>query len=106
MPGGGIAWGIYSLRGKGEKNLANATAEISGAPSAFAVVSVNIGAIFADATRPVRWSATPSFPVRLLQVLAVLGGTVVPLDPSAIVSAATVQLSVPVLAAMGAASSC
>jgi drug/metabolite transporter (DMT)-like permease len=103
MLGAGVAWGIYSLRGKGEKNPASATAanflravpfaagvsvimlpwiQLDRAGITYAVIS---GAITSGLGYVIWYSVlSDSMPVRL--------------GPA---SAATVQLSVPVLAATG-----
>jgi drug/metabolite transporter (DMT)-like permease len=103
MLGAGVAWGIYSLRGKGEKNPASATAGnfLRAVPFA-AVVSIALipwahldragigyavlSGAFASGLGYVIWYSvlSDSMPVRLGPV-----------------GAASVQLSVPVLAATG-----
>jgi drug/metabolite transporter (DMT)-like permease len=98
MLGAGVAWGIYSLRGKGEKNPASATAGNFLRAVPFAVVvsiimlpwarldragidyAVISGAITSGLGYVIWYSALPGFKAA---------------------SAATVQLSVPVLAATG-----
>ena len=98
MLGAGVAWGIYSLRGKGEKSPASATtgnflravpfaaalsivffpwARVDRAGAVYAILS---GAIASGAGYVIWYSALPGLKAA---------------------SAATVQLSVPVLAATG-----
>ena len=98
MLGAGIAWGIYSLRGKGEKNPANATAGnfLRAVPFAVVVSIITISQTHLD-------SLGVGYAVLSGAITSgvgyVLWYSVLP-DLSA-TSAATVQLSVPVLAAMG-----
>jgi len=98
MLGAGVAWGIYSLRGRGEKNSASVTAEnfVRAVPFAAAVSIISIpwthvdlagvsyaiisGAITSGHGYVIWYSALPGLKAA---------------------SAATVQLSVPVLAATG-----
>jgi drug/metabolite transporter (DMT)-like permease len=98
MLGAGVAWGIYSLRGKGEKNPASATAGnfLRAVPLAVAVSIIMLpwarldrtgidyavisGAITSGLGYVIWYSALPSLKAA---------------------GAATVQLSVPVLAATG-----
>jgi drug/metabolite transporter (DMT)-like permease len=98
MLGAGVAWGIYSLRGKGEKNPTSATAGnfLRAVPFA-AVVSITLSP----------WTHLDSLGVSYAFVSgAITSGlgyviwySVLPALKAT--SAATVQLSVPVLAAAG-----
>jgi drug/metabolite transporter (DMT)-like permease len=98
MLGAGVAWGIYSLRGKGEKNPASVTAGnfVRAVPFA-AVVSI----VF------IRWLrvdiAGVSYAIISGAITSGLGYVIwySPLPGLKAASAATVQLSVPVLAATG-----
>src|SRR6266705_1173708 len=96
MLGAGVAWGIYSLRGKGEKNAASATTGnfVRAVPFA-AVVSI----VF------IRWLhvdlAGVSYAIISGAIMSGLGYVIwySALPGLKAASAATVQLSVPVLAA-------
>ena len=98
MLGAGVAWGIYSLRGKGEKNAACATTGnfVRAVPFA-AVVSI----VF------IRWLhvdlAGVSYSIISGAITSGLGYVIwySALPDLKAASAATVQLSVPVLAATG-----
>ena len=97
----GIGWGVYSLRGRGAPDALAATAGnfVRGVPIALAVSVVSVGAV---AQLSVDWRGV---------VLAVASGAVTSgigyviwyaaLRGLASTTAATVQLSVPVLAALG-----
>lgn len=97
----GIGWGVYSLRGRGAPDALAATAGnfVRGVPIALAVSVVSVGAV---AQLSVDWRGV---------VLAVASGAVTSgigyviwyaaLRWLASTTAATVQLSVPVLAALG-----
>ncbi len=98
MLGAGVAWGIYSLRGKGERNPVSVTAGnfVRAVPFATA-----LGIIFA------RWThlslAGISYAIISGAVTSGLGYVIwySALPALKAASAATVQLSVPVLAATG-----
>jgi drug/metabolite transporter (DMT)-like permease len=98
MLGAGVAWGIYSLRGKGAGDPISATAGNFFAPSPSPSSS-------ASPFFPGPGSIAPGWPTRLFPARSLLvsatsfGYTVLPSLKAA--SAATVQLSVPVLAASG-----
>jgi drug/metabolite transporter (DMT)-like permease len=98
MLGAGVAWGIYSLRGKGEKNPASATAGNFLRAIPFAAV---LSIIFAP------WVhvdlAGVSYAVISGAITSGLGYVIwySALQDLKAASAATVQLSVPVLAATG-----
>ena len=98
MLGAGVAWGIYSLRGKGERNAATATAGnfVRAVPFATALM-----VIFPSWTH-VDLSGT-AYSVISGAVTSGLGYVVwyKALPRMKTASAATVQLSVPVLAATG-----
>jgi drug/metabolite transporter (DMT)-like permease len=103
MLGAGVAWGVYSLRGKGEKNPTSATAGnfLRAAPFAAGVSVIMLPWIQLD-------RAGISYAVISGAITSGLGYVIwytvlsdsmpVRLGPT---SAATVQLSVPVLAATG-----
>jgi drug/metabolite transporter (DMT)-like permease len=98
MIGAGVAWGIYSVRGKGagDPTLVTAGNFMRTVPMAAALSLVMIGSASIDA--PGFWYAVASG--ALTSALGyVLWYSVVPLISST--SAATVQLSVPVLVAVG-----
>jgi drug/metabolite transporter (DMT)-like permease len=98
MIGAGVAWGIYSVRGKGagDPTLVTAGNFMRTVPMAAALSLVMIGGASIDA--PGFWYAVASG--ALTSALGyVLWYSVVPLISST--SAATVQLSVPVLVAVG-----
>lgn len=98
MLSAGVAWGVYSLRGKGEKNPAGATAGnfLRAVPFAVAVSIITLP-----------WARADSLGV----TYAIFSGAITSglgymiwysaLPGLKAVSAATVQLSVPVLAATG-----
>jgi drug/metabolite transporter (DMT)-like permease len=98
MLGAGVAWGIYSLRGKGEKNPASATAGNFLRAIPFAAV---LSIIFAP------WVhvdlAGVSYAIISGAITSGLGYVIwySALQDLKAASAATVQLSVPVLAATG-----
>jgi drug/metabolite transporter (DMT)-like permease len=98
MLGAGVAWGIYSLRGKGERNAATATAGNFVRAVPFATVLV---VIFAPWTH-LDLSGT-AYAITSGAVTSGLGYVVWyrALPGLKAASAATVQLSVPVLAATG-----
>jgi drug/metabolite transporter (DMT)-like permease len=98
MLGAGVAWGIYSLRGKGEKNPASVTAGnfVRAIPFTAAVSIVSVPWLHVDLAGVsyaiISGAITSGFGyVIWYSVLQDLKAT----------SAATVQLSVPVLAATG-----
>jgi drug/metabolite transporter (DMT)-like permease len=100
----GIGWGVYSLRGRGAPDALAATAGnfVRGVPIALAVSVVSVVSVGAVAQLSVDWRGV---------VLAVASGAVTSgigyviwyaaLRGLASTTAATVQLSVPVLAALG-----
>ncbi len=98
MLGAGVAWGIYSLRGKGERNAATATAGnfVRAVPFATALI-----VIFAPWTH-VDLAGT-AYAIISGAVTSGLGYVIwyKALPGLKAASAATVQLSVPVLAATG-----
>ena len=98
MLGAGVAWGIYSLRGKGEKNPASVTAGNFARAVPFAAV---VSIVF------IRWLrvdiAGVSYAIISGAITSGLGYVIWyrALPGLKAASAATVQLSVPVLAATG-----
>src|SRR5204863_4558925 len=98
MLGAGVAWGIYSLRGKGEKNPASVTAGNFARAVPFAAV---VSIVF------IRWPrvdiAGVSYAIISGAITSGLGYVIWyrALPGLKAASAATVQLSVPVLAATG-----
>jgi len=98
MLGAGVAWGIYSLRGKGEKNPASVTAGNFARAVPFAAV---VSIVF------IRWLhvdlAGVSYAIISGAITSGLGYVIwySALPGLKAASAATVQLSVPVLAATG-----
>lgn len=98
MLGAGVAWGIYSLRGKGEKNPASATAGnfLRAVPLAAAVSIFLLPWMRLD-------RAGVSYAVLSGAIASGLGYVIwyTALSGLKATSAATVQLSVPVLAATG-----
>jgi drug/metabolite transporter (DMT)-like permease len=103
MLGAGVAWGIYSLRGKSEKNPVNATAGnfLRAVPFAVAVSIIMISQARLDHVGIIYAVISGAITSGLGYVIwySVLSDSMpVRLGPT---SAATVQLSVPVLAATG-----
>jgi drug/metabolite transporter (DMT)-like permease len=103
MLGAGVAWGIYSLRGKAEKNPVNATAGnfLRAVPFAVAVSIIMISQARLDRVGTIYAVISGAITSGLGYVIwyRVLSDSMpVRLRPA---SAATVQLSVPVLAATG-----
>jgi len=98
MLGAGVAWGIYSLRGKGEKNLASVTAGnfVRAVPLAAAVSIISVHWLHIDL-------AGVSYAMISGAITSGLGYVIwySALQDLKAASAATVQLSVPVLAATG-----
>jgi drug/metabolite transporter (DMT)-like permease len=98
MPGAGVAWGIYSLRGKGEKNPASATTRnfVRAVPFAAALSIIFIMRAHLDL-------AGVTFGVISGTITSGLGYVIwySVLPDLKAASAAIVQLSVPVLAATG-----
>jgi len=103
MLGAGVAWGVYSLRGKGEKNPVSATAGnfLRAAPFAAGVSVIMLPWIQLDRagiTYAVISGAITSGLGYVIWYSVLSDSMPVRLGPA---SAATVQLSVPVLAATG-----
>jgi len=103
MVGAGVAWGIYSLRGKGEKNSVNATAGnfLRAVPFALAVSVIMVSSARLDRTGTIYAVISGAITSGLGYVIwyRVLSDSMpVHLGPT---GAATVQLSVPILAATG-----
>src|SRR5437870_2933847 len=98
MLGAGVAWGIYSLRGQGEKNPASATAGnfLRAVPLAAAVSIVMLPRVRLD-------SLGISYAILSGAIASGVGYVIwyMALPRLKAASAATVQLSVPVLAAAG-----
>jgi drug/metabolite transporter (DMT)-like permease len=98
MLGAGVAWGIYSLRGKGEKNPASVTAGnfVRAVPFAAAVSIIFVPWVHVDL-------AGVSYAIISGAITSGLGYVIwySALQGLKAASAATVQLSVPVLAATG-----
>ena len=98
MLGAGVAWGIYSLRGKGEKNPASVTAGnfVRAVPFAAVVSIVSVRWLHVDL-------AGVSYAIISGAITSGLGYVIwySALQGLKAASAATVQLSVPVLAATG-----
>jgi drug/metabolite transporter (DMT)-like permease len=98
MLGAGVAWGIYSLRGKGEKNPASVTAGnfVRAVPFAAAVSIILVPWVHVD-------PAGVSYAIVSGAITSGLGYVIwySALPGLKAASAATVQLSVPVLAATG-----
>lgn len=98
MLGAGVAWGIYSLRGKGEKNPVSVTAGnfVRAVPFAAAVSIVLVPCVRVDPTGV-------SYAIISGAITSGLGYVIwySALPGLKAASAATVQLSVPVLAATG-----
>jgi drug/metabolite transporter (DMT)-like permease len=98
MMGAGVAWGIYSLRGKGEKNPVRVTAGnfVRAVPFAAAVSIVLVPWVHVDPTGV-------SYAIISGAITSGLGYVIwySALPGLKAASAATVQLSVPVLAATG-----
>jgi drug/metabolite transporter (DMT)-like permease len=98
MLGGGVAWGTYSLRGKGEKNPASVTAGnfVRAVPFAAAVSIISVHWVRIDI-------AGVSYAMISGAITSGLGYVIwySALQDLKAASAATVQLSVPVLAATG-----
>jgi drug/metabolite transporter (DMT)-like permease len=98
MLGAGVAWGVYSLRGKGERNAASVTAGnfVRAVPFATALIVVFAPWTHADL-------AGIAYAIISGAVTSGLGYVVwyTALSGLKAASAATVQLSVPVLAATG-----
>src|SRR5436190_2363424 len=98
MLGAGVAWGIYSLRGKGEKNPASVTAGnfVRAVPFAAAVSIIFVPRLHVDL-------AGVSYAIISGAITSGLGYVIwySALQDLKAASAATVQLSVPVLAATG-----
>src|SRR4029450_1301954 len=98
MLGAGVAWGIYSLRGKGEKNPASVTAGnfVRAVPFAAAVSIIFVPWVHVDL-------AGVSYAIISGAITSGLGYVIwySSLQGLKAASAATVQLSVPVLAATG-----
>jgi drug/metabolite transporter (DMT)-like permease len=98
MLGAGVAWGVYSLRGKGERNAASVTAENFVRAIPFATALIVIFAPWTHANL-----AGIAYAIISGAVTSGLGYVVwyKALPGLKAASAATVQLSVPVLAATG-----
>jgi drug/metabolite transporter (DMT)-like permease len=98
MVGAGVAWGIYSLRGKGEKNPVSVTAGnfVRAVPFAAAACIISVPWIHVD-------PAGVSYAMISGAITSGLGYVIwySALPGLKAASAATVQLSVPVLAATG-----
>ena len=98
MLGAGVAWGIYSLRGKGEKNPVSVTAGnfVRAVPFAAAACIISVPWIHVDPAGVSYAMISGAIPSGLGYVIwySALPGLKA-------ASAATVQLSVPVLAATG-----
>jgi drug/metabolite transporter (DMT)-like permease len=98
MLGAGVAWGIYSLRGKGEKNPASVTTGnfVRAVPFAAAVSIISVHWVHIDL-------AGVSYAMISGAITSGLGYVIwySALQDLKAASAATVQLSVPVLAATG-----
>jgi drug/metabolite transporter (DMT)-like permease len=98
MLGAGVAWGIYSLRGKGEKNPTSVTAGnfVRAVPIAAAVSIIFVPWVHVDL-------AGVSYAIISGAITSGLGYVIwySALQGLKAASAATVQLSVPVLAATG-----
>lgn len=98
MLGAGVAWGIYSLRGKGEKNPASATTGnfVRAVPLAVALSIIFFASAHLD-------SAGVTYAMISGAITSGLGYAIwySALPGLKAASAATVQLSVPVLAATG-----
>jgi drug/metabolite transporter (DMT)-like permease len=98
MLGGGVAWGIYSLRGKGEKKPASVTTGnfVRAVPLAAAVSIISVHWVHIDL-------AGVSYAMISGAITSGLGYVIwySALQDLKAASAATVQLSVPVLAATG-----
>jgi drug/metabolite transporter (DMT)-like permease len=98
MLGAGVAWGIYSLRGKGEKNSVKVTAGnfVRAVPFATAACIISVPWIHFDPTGV-------SYAIISGAITSGLGYVIwySALPGLKAASAATVQLSVPVLAATG-----
>src|SRR5438034_4685535 len=98
MLGAGVAWGIYSLRGKGEKNPASVTAGnfARAVPFAAAVSIIFVSWVHIDLSGL-------TYAITSGAITSVLGYVIwySALPDLNAASAATVQLSVPVLAATG-----
>jgi len=103
MLAAGLAWGIYSLRGKAEKNPASATAGnfLRAVPFALIISIISISKMHLDRAGigyAVLSGAIASGVGYVIWYTALSDSMPVRLGPA---SAATVQLSVPVLAATG-----
>jgi drug/metabolite transporter (DMT)-like permease len=98
MLGAGVAWGIYSLRGKGEKKPASVTTGnfVRAVPLAAAVTIISVHWVHIDL-------AGVSYAIISGAIMSGLGYVIwySALQDLKAASAATVQLSVPVLAATG-----
>ncbi|HWX17854.1 MAG TPA: DMT family transporter [Chthoniobacterales bacterium] len=98
MLGAGVAWGVYSLRGKGERNPASATAGnfLRAVPFAAVVSLISLPSVSLD-------RAGMGYAVLSGAIASGLGYVIwyTALSGLRATTAATVQLSVPVLAATG-----
>lgn len=98
MLGAGVAWGIYSLRGKGAGDPTKVTAGnfIRAVPIAAVLSAVTLNGAFVDAAG--FWYAVSSGALASGLGYAIWYTALPALEAT---SAATVQLSVPVIAALG-----